>query len=68
LAYPFAVVTGMNRDVSDHVPLLLLHHVIAIHLDLKISRRRDIDFWILCLKVGTRKLLICMIIISDMKR
>jgi endonuclease/exonuclease/phosphatase family metal-dependent hydrolase len=30
-AYPLAVVIGMNRDISDHVPLLLKYGVIPAH-------------------------------------
>jgi mannosylglycoprotein endo-beta-mannosidase len=30
-AYPLAVVTGMNRDISDHVPLLLKYGVTPPH-------------------------------------
>jgi hypothetical protein len=30
-AYPLAVVTGMNRDISDHVPLLLKYGATPPH-------------------------------------
>jgi hypothetical protein len=48
-AFPLVVVTGMNRDILDHVPLLLKYGAppdTAIHLDMKIAGWKGKVSWI----------------------
>jgi hypothetical protein len=71
LAYPLAVVTSMNRDISDHMPLLLKYGSPPCYCNTFIYE----NFWVerdrffdIVSKSWNKQTLTCMITISDKKR